>query len=74
MPRPRNGGPSHSRHLTRRARGHQRGPLNSRTSAGGKIEGLCREILAWSKPLLTLDGLEKAALLALNAKGIQSQR
>jgi len=37
-------------------------------SAGGKTESLCREIVAWGKPLWTVPGPENANLLALGAK------
>ena len=37
-------------------------------SPGGKTESLCREIVAWGKPLWTAPGPENANLLALGAK------
>ena len=37
-------------------------------SLGGKTESLCREIVAWGKPLWTVAGPENANLLALGAK------
>lgn len=42
-------------------------------SVGGKIEQLCRKIITWGKPLLTLESPENAGLLALGAKPIQSE-
>lgn len=44
----------------------------SHASMGGKIDALCRKIMAWGKPLLTLDGPENAGLLALGAKPVNS--
>jgi len=38
---------------------------------GGKTERLCRDVLAWGKPLLTLESSENAGLLALGARPIQ---
>jgi predicted Rossmann fold nucleotide-binding protein DprA/Smf involved in DNA uptake len=37
-------------------------------SPGGKTESLCREIVAWGKPLWTVAGPENANLLALGAR------
>ena len=37
-------------------------------SPGGKTESLCREIVAWGKPLWTIAGPENANLLAVGAK------
>jgi predicted Rossmann fold nucleotide-binding protein DprA/Smf involved in DNA uptake len=37
-------------------------------SPGGKTESLCREIVAWGKPLWTVAGPENENLLALGAK------
>ena len=37
-------------------------------SPGGKTESLCREIVAWGKPLWVVPGPENANLLALGAK------
>jgi len=38
---------------------------------GSKTEHFCREILAWGKPLLTLDSDYNAGLLALGAKSVK---
>ena len=37
-------------------------------SPGGRTEALCREIVAWGKPLWTVAGQENANLLALGAR------
>jgi predicted Rossmann fold nucleotide-binding protein DprA/Smf involved in DNA uptake len=34
---------------------------------GGRTEALCREVIAWGKPLLTLDGAENANLFEMGA-------
>ncbi|MDI6795246.1 MAG: hypothetical protein QME81_20690, partial [bacterium] len=39
-------------------------------SAGSKIEQFCREVLAWQKPLYTLEGDANIKLMALGAKPI----
>lgn len=39
--------------------------------AGSKTEQLCREVLAWDKPVLTLDDPRNGALIALGAKPVQ---
>jgi predicted Rossmann fold nucleotide-binding protein DprA/Smf involved in DNA uptake len=37
-------------------------------SPGGKTESLCREVVAWGKPLWTIASPENANLFALGAK------
>jgi predicted Rossmann fold nucleotide-binding protein DprA/Smf involved in DNA uptake len=40
---------------------------------GGRTERLCSEVLAWGKPLLTLENDENAGLLALGAKAVRPE-
>ncbi len=40
----------------------------------GKTERFCRDVLAWGKPLLTLESSENAGLLTLGARPIQPER
>ena len=42
-------------------------------SPGGKTESLCREIVAWGKPLWTVDAPDNANLLALGAQIMASE-
>lgn len=42
----------------------------SHAAPGGKTEALCREIIALSKPLFTIDAPENTHLLALGAKAL----
>lgn len=42
-------------------------------SPGGKIEDLCREVVAWQKPLYTLDSPFNAALIKLGARPLRAE-
>jgi len=42
-------------------------------TSGSKTEHFCHDVLAWGKPLLTLESDENANLLALGAKPIQPE-
>lgn len=48
--------------------------LIAHATPGGKTERFCREMLAWGKPLLTLESSENTGLLALGAKSVQLER
>ncbi len=37
---------------------------------GGKMEGLCRDVIGWGKPLYTLEGDANANIMALGARAI----
>ena len=47
------------------------GLLVTHAAPGGKTERLCRDVRAWSKPLLTLDSPDNAHLLALGARPVR---
>jgi predicted Rossmann fold nucleotide-binding protein DprA/Smf involved in DNA uptake len=40
---------------------------------GGKTEALCREVVAWGRPLLTLEDEHNAALVALGARAVRPE-
>ena len=44
--------------------------LVAHAAPGGKTERLCRDVLAWGTPLLTLDSPDNAHLLALGARPV----
>ena len=48
--------------------------LIAHATPGGKTERLCSDVLAWGKPLLTLESGENAGLLALGARPIRPER
>jgi hypothetical protein len=48
--------------------------LIAHAAPGSKTERFCRDILAWGKPLLTLENSENGSLLALGAKPIRPER
>ncbi|MBI3961796.1 MAG: DNA-processing protein DprA [Deinococcus sp.] len=41
--------------------------------AGSKTERFCRDVLAWGKPILTLESSENANLIALGARPVQPE-
>jgi len=45
--------------------------LIAHAAPGGKTERFCHDVLAWGKPLLTLEGGENAGLLALGARAVR---
>src|SRR3989441_1245322 len=48
--------------------------LVAHATPDGKTERFCRDVLAWGKPLLTLESSENAGLLALGARPIRPER
>ena len=48
--------------------------LIAHATPDGKTERFCRDVLAWGKPLLTLESSENAGLLTLGARPIQPER
>lgn len=47
------------------------GVLAVHAAPGGKTEALCREVVAWGRPLLALDDEHNAALMALGARAVR---
>lgn len=45
--------------------------LIAHAAPGGKTERFCRDVLAWGKPVLTLESSENAGLLALGAQPVR---
>lgn len=45
--------------------------LIAHAGPGSKTESFCRQVLAWGKPVLTLDSYENAGLIALGVRAVR---